>query len=427
MPFHIFISTWMSSITGGLDFWRLFKDFVTVTLSIILISIVLIKRLQTKTYLWLVGLLVLYGFIHLILLLIYDRPQDIELLASAYNLRIFAYSIIGFSLALLLPKQNLAKKFSGVLILLSTIVCVLGFLQWLLPKDILVNFGYEISRGVKPAFFIDDKLDLPRVFSTLRDPNSLGAFLILPIVFLTHQVMKFWKTDKRYFFVGLLTLHVLILLLTFSRSALLATLLSVAVLIIFQKRAFVRKYTQKIGVVSIGVLVLFIGLFSLTNDNYLTQNLVLHADESTVLADPNELRIQLLERSVSEVVDKPLGHGPASAGLVSIRNPEGGLLTENYFLQILHEVGVFGFIVFVSILALLIKKLWDLRKNDLAVVLLGSFVGLVFVNLLFHAWSNEAVAISWFMPVGLFITNESNKKLLYNKSNKQKERGAIDV
>ena len=323
-------------------------------------------------------------------------------MAFIYNLRIFCYLIIGYSLAILLPKSDLLRKYSKLLILLSTVVCFFALLQYLLPKDIMTHFGYAVERGVKPNFYIDDKPDLFRVFSTLKDPNSLGAFLILPITLLVQKLIKNWKTNRRMFIVSLLVLHVWTLLLTFSRSTLLATILAVSTLLVMQNAKFIKAHKQQIITYGVGVLVVITGFVYIMRDQYFVQNVVFHADESTTLASPNELRGSLAERAINGIIHQPLGHGPGTAGLVSTRLPNG-LLTENYFLQILYEVGIFGFAIFIAILFLIVQKLWILRKNEPARVLLASFVGLAFANLLFHTWSNEAVSTGWFMLSGIAL------------------------
>ena len=405
MPFHTFLSVWLSTYTGGLDFWKVWKDGLTALVAILCIVTVLVYGKASKLYKSLISLVFIYGFIHLLLIFTTNQPLNTGFLAVDYNLRIFGYLIIGYSLALLLPKANLFSKYSKILVMLSTIVCFLAVLQILLPKDILTHFGYEISRGVKPNFFIDDKPDLFRAFSTLKDPNSLGAFLILPIVLLVQKLNINWQTPKRTMLGGLLILHVWVLLLTFSRSTLLATIIGLITLLILSNQKFVTQNKRKITW-SVAILcAVTIGLFSVFRDQYVVQNVVFHADESTRLQTPNELRRDLAKRAVEDIIDQPLGHGPGTAGLVSIRLPAGGHLTENYFLQILYEVGVFGFLIFTTILYLLVRGLWNQRKNNTVKVMLASFAGLVFANLLFHTWSNEAVSIAWFTLAGLSFSD----------------------
>ena len=400
MPFHTFISVWLSTYTGGLDYWKVWKDILTALVTILCIATVFLTSKVSKLYKNILILISIYALLHLILFFSSNQPLLTGALALTYNLRIFCYLIIGYSLVLLLPKAKLQSKYVKILILLSSVVCFLAILQYLLPRDIMTNFGYAVERGVKPNFFIDDKLDLFRAFSTLKDPNSLGAFLILPITILTQKLIKYYKSDKRLLLGGLLLLHIWVLLLTFSRSTLIAVILAVSSLLVLQNLNLIKKHKQKILVCAVGFVVILGGLVFILRDQYVVQNVVFHADENTTLESPNELRAYLAQKAVDGIVDEPLGHGPGTAGLVSTRLSDG-LLTENYFLQILYEVGIFGFAVFIAILFLIIKKLWSLRKNDTDKIMLASFVGLAFANLLFHTWSNEAVSISWFLLAGL--------------------------
>lgn len=403
MPFHIFLSQWLSSLTGGLEIWKLWKDVATLLVTLLCVVTVFIYKKYTKSYVWLLVLTAMYGLLHISLLFTNDRPLSLGLLASVYNIRLFAYVIIGFSLGLLLPKNNMVRRFTKLLLICSTIVCLVAIVQWLLPKDLMTHFGYSVDRGVKPNFFIDDKPDFPRVFSTLRDPNSLGAFLILPITLLVQQLLKYWNSNKRLLLSGLVLIHVLTLMLTFSRSTLLATIVAISALVILQNKSFIKRYKRPIAVYMI-IAVLSIGTgFVAFKDTYFVKNTVFHADEKTVLADPNELRVDLFQKGIEGVASDPLGNGPGTAGLVSTRAP-GGLLTENYFLQIAYEVGVEGFLVFVVLLAFIVNELWKRRQSPIAIALIASFVGLVLANLLFHTWANEAVAIAFFMLAGLTIT-----------------------
>lgn len=409
MPFHIFLSQWISTFTGGLDGWKIGKDIFAALVTILCVVTVILSRKYTKLYLWLVGITAIYTLIHLILLITTNQPFDTGLLATVYNTRLLWYVLIGYSIVILQPKVVNAKKFVNLLLILSTIVCLIGLLQWLLPKDILTHFGYSIDRGVKPNFFIDDKPDLPRVFSTLRDPNSLGAFLILPITLLAHSLVEFWKTKKRMLLSGLLVLHSLILFLTFSRSALLGAVLSVAAVIALGYHKKLVTLTRRFAIpLTILFVVTLVGIFAL-RDQYIVQNVVFHSDENTQLADSNNLHVIQIQKGLDGIADQPLGNGPGTAGLVSVHNENGGLLTENFFVQIAYEVGVLGLLTFLGFLYVVIKKLWQTRKNHTAQILLASFVGLVLMNMLLHTWSNEAVATAWFLLAGATLNQTPYK------------------
>lgn len=402
MPFHVFLSQWLSLYTGGLDIWKVAKDGITIVVTILCIAYVYWKKRSTSLYNKLLLLVVAYGLLHLLLMFATNQPYETGFLAILYNLRIFAYLIIGFSLALMFPKRNLLPLFFRYLIIVSTIVCAVALLQRLLPSDILTHFGYSVDRGVKPNFFIDDKPDFPRVFGTLRDPNSFGAFLILPIVLLASRLWQNWQTEKRLMYGGLFLLHVLVLFLTFSRSTLLATILALVVLVVITNQNFVKQNKKKIALFALGFLIVLGGLIGLTRDSYVTQNVVLHADESTVLEDPNELRVGFLKKAIDAITERPLGHGPGTAGLVATRSPVGGLMTENYYLQIAYEVGIVGLLVFIAVLVTVFRRLFRSNKAEKK-IMLASGVGVLFACLFFHTLSNEAVAIAWLLPAGLIL------------------------
>lgn len=402
MPFHIFISQWLSTFTGGLDVWKIAKDVFAALLVSILVCTVLILKKYTRPYLVFVGFAALYLVLHIVSWFLTNQPNDTGLLATVYNNRIVWYVLIGYSIALLFPEKNARIFFAKLLIAVSAAICLIGLAQWLLPKDFMAHFGYSLDRGVKPNFFIDDKPDFPRIMSTIRDPNSLGAFLLLPSTLITIALVKFWHTPKRTLLGGLLLLHGLAIMLTFSRSAWLGLIVVESLALVYVFRRQIIHYLKKLIIPIILLVVVLGGLAFMAKDTYFFQNVILHADESTEMADPNELRVMLGKRGIEGIKDDPEGHGPGTAGLVSTRLPDG-LLTENYFLQIAFEIGVVGFLLFVLFLGYLVKLLWVRREDMVVQAILISFVGLCFVNLLAHIWANEAVASSWFMLAGLAL------------------------
>lgn len=402
MPFHIFLSQWLSTYTGGLELWKGAKDAFTALLTAALIGSVMWTRKYTRLYLSFLAIALVYLVLHLILLFATDQPYDTGLLATVYNNRLIWYLLIGYSLALLVPRLAQPRTVTKVFLIVSSVVCVIALAQWVLPKDIMTHFGYSVDRGVKPMFYIDDKLDFPRVFSTIRDPNSLGAFLIIGSTLSLLGLLRFWQTSKRMLFTGLTLLHGLIIFLTFSRSAFIGAFIANLTALVFVFRERLLTLFKRYAVLLAVATVMFGVGFVAARDHYVVQNVVLHSDESTVLDDPNELRVKLFQTSVEGVADDPEGHGPGTAGLVSTRLPNG-LLTENYYLQIAYEVGLVGLIIFLALLYLILRELWQRRDRLVAQALLASFAGLAFMSLLIHTWSNEAVALAWFMMAGLMI------------------------
>lgn len=408
MPFHIFVSQWASTFTGGIEVWKIAKDVVTAVLVSVLVLLVVFDKKYTRQYLYFLGFAVAYLVLHLVSLVATDQPVNIGLLATLYNNRLVWYLLIGYSLVLLFPKYVKPGLFIKILLITSTIVCVFGIVQRYLPADIMTHFGYGVERGTKPNFFIDDKPDLPRIFSTIRDPNSLAAFLLLPIAVITTLLVIKWRDQKRTLLTGLLLLHILALFLTFSRSGLIGLFITLLIVLGYLLRKTLIVYTRRYSILIVGVLILVTVVFVSQKDQYIIQNVVFHADESTTLDDPQELRIGFLQRGLNGIADNPEGNGPGTAGLVSTRLPSGGLLTENYYVQIAYEVGVLGVLLFLTFIGYVGRLLLVRIKEPMALALLASFVGLACMSLLFHVWSNEAIAAGWFMVAGFVLAGRPN-------------------
>lgn len=404
MPFHILISQWASTLTGGLEAWKVWKDALLFLAVLASFALVYVKNGFKDKFFWFIsGLGILYVAFHF---LIWAINPGIEngpaLLATVYNSRLFGYLVVGFAAAILFKEKLQPRKVFKIVIILSTVVCLIALLQWFLPKDIMTHFGYGVERGVKPTFFIDDKPDLPRVFSTLRDPNSLAAYLILPITLLS--AAWFRLKNARLLISGLLALHGLVLILTFSRSALAGTVLAVCLVLLWQHKNYTLKFVKKYWFYFIIlVLTVFAGFF-LARDNYAVQNLIFHADESTQQADPNEKRVSFYQDTAESIVEQPVGYGPGTAGLVSIQTKRD-VITENYFLQIAYEIGLLGLILLLYLMYLVTKRLYQ-RQDFYGQVMIGAFIGITLCNMLLHTWANEAVAAQWWLLAGVLAARK---------------------
>ncbi|MCA9323991.1 O-antigen ligase family protein [Candidatus Saccharibacteria bacterium] len=421
MPLHVFIVQSASLLTGGIEIWKAAKDVLVFLLLPALVWLAYRRGLFTnRLFRTLFILAALYGLLHG-LFLVLDKNDDTgsALVASVYNTRLFVYMLLGWLVGTAKNGEKYLRVLLTAAVIIASIVALFGVLQYFLPHDLLTHVGYSLERGVKPIFFIDDKPDLPRVMSTLKDPNSFGAYLILPILltgyaFVKKQVNKklFTRPFRRGTLGVMLALQTAALFLTFSRGAVLGLALSIVTILSIATGQRTLRILKKYGVFLVGIFVIFGFLGFLAKDTYLVQNVIFHADESTVLEDPNELRVSLTQKATEEILEEPVGHGPGTAGLVAISNPKGGVLTENYYLQIAYEVGWGGLALLITILSIVTVRLFKLsKKGDLyARVLFASLVAYLFYSLLIHLWSNEAIALQWWLLTGIIISIAEEKK-----------------
>lgn len=406
MPLHIFISTWLGTSFGVLDFAKMVKDGLLLVGFLLIFATSINKRWFKESLKDKLVLAVLaFAALNLLLALLRPTDQDAELLGLVYNTRFFLMFLYAWLLAYHFKPDYLQAKAVKIVLASGLVVVLIGVAQYLfIPNNFLAHFGYARENGVLPAFFIDDKPDLERVMSTLRDPNSLGSYLLIILALLIARLrnMKYQLSNIAY---GVLAL--MCLWFTFSRSAWLGFVLALGVIgavYLYGKKQLVNKYKKPAVLVMASVLVIFAGLLGALKDSYFVQNVVFHADQSTVLEDPNELRVRFWQESVADIANDPIGSGPGTAGLASIRNEKQGTeLNENYYLQVGSELGIVGLALFIAILSVVAWRLYLLRQNKLALALLASFVGLALTNFLVHIWSNEAVAYTWWALAGLVL------------------------
>ncbi|MET0779839.1 MAG: O-antigen ligase family protein [Candidatus Saccharimonadales bacterium] len=413
MPFHIFLSQWLSTATGGLEAWKLGKDIILAALVLFSICLVYQQRCTSREFNILVGVAAGYGLLHAALWLLHPALfRDSALLGIIYNNRLLAFLLLGASAGLLLGRDELKAQLPllrTVIITASTVVAVVGIVQYFLPKDILTHFGYSLDRGVRPNFFIDDNPAFPRIMSTLRDPNSLAAYLLLPLALLSVQLshIRDFARSRQVLLAGLFAIHIAALYLTFARSAWLGAAVMFAAIIWWQFSSQFVHILRKWWPAGV-ILVLLTGTVLFTQrHNAAIDGVLTHSTSAQVgQYDSNEYHWLYVKRGLEGIWHNPLGHGPGTAGLASIQNPHGGLLTENYYVQIGYEVGVVGLAVFVGAQVWLYMRL--LRgRDDWKVVLLASFWAYAVINMLLHMWSNEAVAAQWWLAAGVLLTVSS--------------------
>lgn len=416
MPLHIFLSTTVGTTFGVLPVAKVLKD-VVLAVGAVAVLFASIQQSWFKAWLqnkllWLIGA---YALLTVVLALFKGTDQEAELLGVVYNMRFLVFFLYGWLLTRLYDAQYIRDWAVRVALGAALVVVVFGIVQYvILPNDALTHLGYTRQNGVLPVFLIDEKPDLERVMSTVRDPNSLGSYLIIVMSFAGAMFLAARTSEKKWWALYAAA-TLLCLWFTFSRSAWVGAFVAAAVFIFLAGKKYIptiKSTHKKIAIAGIlALLVVATGATYTARNSYFVQNVVLHADQSTVLEDPNELRLRFWRESFQAVGQNPVGSGPGTAGLASIRNTEQGtILNENYYLQIATEVGVVGLALFLAILVVVARRLYLLGSQDLyAVALLASFAGLAVTNFLVHIWANEAVAYTWWGLAGVCLAGLSRK------------------
>lgn len=425
-PFYAPLTVFMASHFEHFDFLRIWKEIFLTLLGVVILTYILLHIRRVKEYLKdnLIITCFLYAFL-LVGISIYDAISGrVAGPAIIYGLMI-NLRLVGFFVLVYLAfrSHQLSQNFAWwkVVLVPAAIVVGFGFLQMtVLPDDVLSHIGYSESTIV-PFQTVDNQSEFVRIQSTLRGPNPLGAYLIVIISLVGSFIVMRHRRDRARYLLLFLVASLIVMFGTYSRSAWLGVLAAGMVMIIV--RNLNKQVIQRgivLGVIAAGLL--GTGLF-VFRDNYIFQTTIFHtSDESTSAVSSNFQRANALSSAAEDVWQHPLGQGIGSAGPASLRN-SNPKLSENYFLQIGQEAGIAGFVLFLVLTGLLLKRLYEKRNTVLGLALLSSLTGLIIVNMLSHAWADDTLAYTWWGLAGIALARQPTDAIL-NKKQKHHEKTA---
>lgn len=420
MPLHILIATWLGSSFGQLELAKAIKEPIMIVGFLMIIAV---ERNNILKYFRKDGLLYLAIFLYFLITSFsafsFDNNKNAEILGVVYDVRFLCFFMYAVILANRYKEslQNIAVKIS---LIIGTIVACFGLLQILiLPDNALSHIGFSKETGSQPVFYIHDEiLATERASASIKDPNSLGSYIVLILALGSAYITSIRKSHKKWSkYVLVATILVACLYFTYSRSAWLGLVFGLLFLLFFAinynktTKTFIKKNTPLLMIGMCSLILIFVGIGITQKSVY--KNVVLH-DQLDKVEDSNTKRLDSYTSSLILVKNNFLfGLGVGAAGPVSFKNtPHQPIISENYYLQIILEYGLIGILIFMFILVYITTKLFKLSKNkDLyALALLVSFLAISFANLFNHNWANEAVAYVWWGLAGLFMYNSKNLK-----------------
>lgn len=402
MPFHALLTVWGASLFGHYTLLRLWKE-VLLLLSILAVLYLLATDHKIRSHTLsrrLVWLILAYMLLNVVWGLLAYNQHDVTAKALGYglivNLRFLAFFLVTWALVLRLGKVK--SNWQWLVYWPAVLVIIFGLLQILvLPHDFLRHLGY--STATIPAVeTINHNSHYVRIASTLRGANPLGAYLIIPISLVTVLILRKGRNWRHALF---LAAAGIVLLFTFSRSAWIGTLLSLLTLLYLSR---LSAKSQRIAMGVVGVLVVAGALVAIgLRHNVHYQNLIFHTQRNSAIKDTsNDDHFEALKNGLSDLNSHPLGRGPGTAGPASNYNHGHRVrIAENYFVQIGQEVGWLGMAMFILINIGVGALLYVRRADALALSLFASLIGLTFVNLLSHAWTDDTLAYVWWGLAGM--------------------------
>lgn len=403
VPFHALLTVWGASLFGHYTELRLWKEALLGLSVLGVIYLLLVDhRIRSGTLLRrLIWVILIYSLLNFVWALLAYSQQDVTAKALGYgliiNLRFLAFFLVAWAVALRLVR--LRTRWQWLILGPAIVVIVFGLLQaFVLPHDFLRHFGYG-EATIPPYETINSNQEYIRIASTLRGANPLGAYLIIPLSLLTVIMLRRprdWR-PALLFVGGLITLF-----FSSSRSAWVAAAVSIALVVLICLNSPRARRFLYIGVGSLAVL--SVALFVSFRNTSQFQNYVFHTQEgSAISTTSNENHVTALQTNLDDLARNPLGDGPGSAGPASVYNGQQARIAENYYIQVGQETGWLGLLLFLLIVAGVGYLLWLRRADPLALSLFASLIGLLIVNMVSHAWTDDTVAYVWWGLAGIAL------------------------
>jgi O-antigen ligase len=258
------------------------------------------------------------------------------------------------------------------------------------------------------------RLNTDRAFSTFLYPNALASFLMMIFPF---SVFCAVFCKKKRIIAGIISLLILFaFILTFSKGGAIALILSWVLFGVVRMR---KKY--KIVTILVTLLLIALAIFFAYNNNYV-------AGRVKPFKDSLRVRLEYGQAGLEMIKEKPLhGFGLGCFGRMyakyKLPKAEETQMAHNNFLQIWTELGIIGFLIFLSIFVFYFREMNRKLKNLNSfspiqkVFILGGYVSVL--AFIFHSLGDFSlyifsVSFILFFLIGISCGVNSQEKELKN-------------
>lgn len=408
LPFQPLLKTILASRVelSGLENLLLsgWKEFFIVLLFVFLVIKLIAgkKKINIDKSDYLIAFLFV---ISLISFLIFGESIDQLIFGLKYN---FLFLLLYLSIKLIKFSREEITSLIKFFLITVAIVIFLGLAQLVLPIDTLAQIGYSSFADWQPDLGLQafqQAGSYTRIAGPLSGPNQLGTYLVFSLLaFLgltKFNLLKIRPETKKFY----ILLTIFVIFFTFSRSAWLALIVGLAIYYYLNRKDYNLK-TRRTVVIGGSVIVAIAILLLIVNSDLLLR----HTDQT---------RINRLNQSIGLLIDNPLGLGIGQVGPAAqwLKDETSqALVSENFYLQIGLELGIFGLIAYIWLLIDLLKKaysnLYQRTKNLTKGLNLAIFISLIAVmvaNLFLHSLTDATLAYSLAILLGLAFNYQLNQ------------------
>lgn len=305
----------------------------------------------------------------------------------------------------ILGNDNAYKAITSAFVLMGGLIAVYGILQNFLGAS-------STASWVDENMFEDIKV---RVYATFGNPNVLGEYLVLMIPLAMAFFLRNEKTFHKLVYLCVLALCVLCLIFTWSRGAWLGAMFAVMIFLV----ATDKRWT--LCALIIIVALPFIPVI-LSSNSAVVGRITSIGDMSD---SSTAYRVSIWKSAIRIIGDfwlSGIGSGSGAFSLVYQKYAASGvafaLHSHNLFLQLLVELGIGGFTVFMVLLLKFTKNsvqtlLYENKKSFRATVTTAGtagILGLMLQGLTDYVWYNYKMLLIFWIVLAISTAKSHSEK-----------------
>jgi hypothetical protein len=401
LPFHVLFSVFFG-FKLGIPGVSLYKEALLFALALALGYDFFRRRSWPKTD-WLDWLIAAYAGVLLVVSAFSGTSLAGIVAGVRYDLE-FLFVFVLFKHG----THLLGGKFSDyvrIFVISSSIAILLGaFVRFVTKETILLHFGFSANLsnwqfgGSVPIYHGIPNANIRRFQGIFDGPNSAAYFLILHI----GLILYYFRTKREYW--GILALWLFgvfgLLLLTYTRSALVGVALATGFTVLLCLPVILRRY--KLAFFSfVAVCALVIGGFYLRYSDSL-QTIFLREGSS-------KGHFERMTMGIDQFLEHPMGSGLASSGPASrytydasvlspseLKRKEDETIPESWYIQVLVEGGFLALALFLAIMATIAYETFRFHP-----FIAWSFFCVLGMNFFLHTFETFFVTLLLFLFLGI--------------------------
>jgi len=399
MPFHALVVTVSGNFLGNRAIWQSWKEVLIVLLT----SAALWLFWQNKKRNFSLHAANIAALLVIVLGVAITLFARVDVVQALFGYKVVLLPIVLYLIVQLADARLSEEHLLKLVLWPSYIVATLAILQeFFIPLSWWSALGYNDST-IRPLQLVDPAVKSIRAFASLGGPNQLGAYLIFPTIL---SLVYALRSRKWQYGVGALVL-LTGLITSFSRSAWIGLIVALFAAIFIFGNKLVRLITVTLVAIGVGLLFSVAQTLPARLSNTQAQYFLLHGryNDAREIEGSDYGRIQALNKAVDSIKDHPWGNGLGTAGPASFVSSQP-VITENWYLQIVIEIGLIGLVLFA---VFFLDNLIPLVRSQsfMAKALAASLCGLLVTNMFLHAWADSTLGIIIFLMMGMLRSKKA--------------------